>query len=123
MSIESILERIAVALERLSSGQKEPTVPVAPVSRTPEFIPGEPEVSGEAKAEPITNAGLRDLVQKLLQEAEKKNITNKLVTFIRDEVCGKLSPAKPKLMELPADVLPKAVELINGYAKKNGLTA
>ncbi len=133
MSIEKDIERIAQSLENISNcltelaGQKRDAENNGREGAPIEHVPGpgaaaEDTIPGLDESPAIqTNEDVRELVQKLLVEAEKKKMTSKLVTFIRDEVCGKLSPEKPKLMDLPAKVLPKAVKMISDFAVKNGL--
>jgi len=124
MSIEKSLERIADALEVITSKMGVPPAPAAVQKHVaPKLIPDDaiPGVGDEAPADAgMDNAALRDLAQKYIQVAGEK--TGALVSFIKDEVCKKLNPKEPKLLKIPADKIEQAAKAIETFAKKNGIT-
>ena len=132
MSIEKNIERIADALEKMGDllvdiipiglQKTEPKASKPPKQKPLEDImPGEGEEAGTlVLASSMTSAELRELAQKYIQAAGDK--TGPLVTFIRDQVCRKFSPADPKLVKIPDARIGDAAAMIEDWCKKNKIT-
>ena len=147
MSIENILERIAVALEKLAGsdqfGALPPPVVEAPKKTrakkaeptpTDDTIPGMDDVTTTTAPDVLvaedpaikTGAELRNLAQSLIQAAEqsdpggKSGAVNKLVTFIQS-VAKIFHPAEPKLIKIPDAKVAEAAAMITNWCEKNGI--
>ena len=137
--IEQLLERIAVALEKIAAAVNqappvvepkktkkapEAAVPVqaAPVAETfPGDEPAAPAPSGKVLiCEAIkTPEQLRDFVQKALEKAGTH--TNSLVTFIKGEVCKKYTPTEPKLIKIPVANVADASQMVYDWCLNHGI--
>lgn len=124
MSIENELKRIADALESLEVILNKGPVPVP----DPILPQGEAVTTQSGPADKILVIeqikdlpGLAAFAQKCLDAAELKGKTNELVTFVREKVTTKFSPAEPKLMKIPADKAQAAAKMIYDWCFNQGI--
>jgi hypothetical protein len=145
MSIENLIERIAVALETIAGrDQFGPTISNTAVetpkrTRVPKVtkvedavpgvedngpLPGNPIVEAQAGNAIATGSELRALAQQYIAAAEasdpggKNGAVNKLVTFIQG-VAKIFNPKEPKLIKIPDEKVAEASQMIADWASKN----
>lgn len=110
MSIENSLERIAIALEKITTmGMQAPTLAIG--------VPPEGDIAmpvGSKTATPSTPEALKKLAIEMagkLTPDEAKNFT----AYVRGFVCTRFGVQK--LMEVPADQVEYAIEQLKAFDK------
>jgi hypothetical protein len=127
--IEQVLERIAVALEKIAARDTGVPTPTSIAKKsTPVATDAVPGVEDTAPVEGATvmmcrgvtdSKGLQDFTQKALQTAGAQ--ANELVTYIRGSVCAKFSPNEPKLVKIPVENIPAAAQMIYDWCMKHNI--